>query len=458
MSDLRSVFREPVPQDTRRALSRAWARVPAELRSPRQFLGRQYAGCGALIGAMPRCDFACRGCYLGEDANRIPAASLPEIEGQLRRLRGWLGEGGGVQITDGEVTLRDPAELVWIVQRARRLGLIPMLFTHGEGIRRDPELLRRLMVEGGLTEISVYVDTTQRGRRDRRYRAATSEHELHPLRDEFAELIRRLRRETGRPLDAASTVTVTRENLDGVADVIRWMVRNADAFKMVSFQPITQVGRTEDGLGGHVTPEAVWGCIEEALAEHRDERAPLADQQGWLGHPDCSRFMQGVVRTSADGRAKFVPLFRADATDEHELVTELLDRIGGLTFRLDSPVRALARALGVLAAHPRFLASRVLPRLLGLASHVASEGRLRFLWNHLRGRERLAYLNIVSHHFMNAAQIDTVRGRERVDLCVFKVPIGNELVSMCEVNALGVRDRYYEGLRASRRRGPSVAP
>lgn len=453
MSDLRSVFREPVSRDTRRALSRAWARVPAELRSPRQFLGRQYAGCGALIGAMPRCDFACRGCYLGEDANRIPAASLAGVEGQLRRLREWLGEGGGVQITDGEVTLRDPAELVWIVQRARRLGLIPMLFTHGEGIRRDPELLRRLMLEGGLTEISIHVDTTQRGRR---YRGAASERELHPLRDEFAELIRRLRRETGQPLDAASTVTVTPENLDEVADVIRWMVRN-DAFKMVSFQPIAQVGRTEDGLGGQVTPEAVWGRIEEALAEHRDERAPLADHQGWLGHPDCSRFVQGVVRKSADGRARFVPLLRADAADEHEVLAEFLDRLGGLTFRLDASARALARALGVLAAHPRFLTSRVLPLLLRLARRAAPEGRLRFLWNRLRGRERLSYLNIVSHHFMSAAQIDTVRGRERVALCVFKVPIGDELVSMCQVNALGIRDRYYETLRATRPRRATAA-
>jgi hypothetical protein len=34
---------------------------------------------------------------------------------------------------------------------------------------------------------------------------------------------------------------------------------------------------------------------------------------------------------------------------------------------------------------------------------------------------------------------------------VFKVPIGDELVSMCEVNALGGRDRYYESLRAAPR-------
>ena len=139
-------WRNPVHPDTRRALDDAWARVPDSLRTPRQFLGRQYAGCGALIGAMPRCDFACRGCYLSGDANRIPAAPLEEIDRQLQSLRRWLGEGGGVQITDGEVALRDRDELLWIVKRARALGLIPMLFTHGDGILRDPSLLRRLMV------------------------------------------------------------------------------------------------------------------------------------------------------------------------------------------------------------------------------------------------------------------------------------------------------------------------
>jgi hypothetical protein len=68
--------RAPVPAETRRLLAAAWARVPDALRTPRQFLGRQYAGCGATIGTMPRCDFACRGCYLGADANRVPPAPL----------------------------------------------------------------------------------------------------------------------------------------------------------------------------------------------------------------------------------------------------------------------------------------------------------------------------------------------------------------------------------------------
>ena len=52
---------------------------------------------------------------------------------------------------------------------------------------------------------------------------------------------------------------------------------------------------------------------------------------------------------------------------------------------------------------------------------------------------------------MSAAELATPTGRERAALCVFQVPIGERLVSMCEVNALGVRERYYAA-------GPACRP
>ena len=163
---LARIVRAPVAAETRQRLAEAWDRLPDLLRTPNQFLGRQYAGCGATIGAMPRCDFACRGCYLGEGANRVPAEPVAAIKRQLDRLRAWLGEGGNLQLTDGEVILRPEAEVIELVRYARGIGLVPMLMTHGEAFRRDPDLLPRLMVAGGLSEVSIHVDTTQRGRGD----------------------------------------------------------------------------------------------------------------------------------------------------------------------------------------------------------------------------------------------------------------------------------------------------
>ena len=47
---------------------------------------------------MPKCDFACKECYLGEDANRARPRPLADIKRQLDDLRAWLGPAGNVQL------------------------------------------------------------------------------------------------------------------------------------------------------------------------------------------------------------------------------------------------------------------------------------------------------------------------------------------------------------------------
>lgn len=437
---LRALAR-PIEPESRVALARAWARVPASLRGPRQFLGRQYAGCSATIGAMPRCDFACRGGYLGRDANRAKPLPLRALFSQLRSLRAWLGPGGNLQLTDGEVELRDPEELLALCRGAREIGLVPMLMTHGEGLRRDPRRLDRLVREGGLGELSIHIDSTQRGRRDPRYRYATTERALAPLRDEFAALIRKTRRRTRRRLQAASTVTVTRDNLGEVADIVAWMVRNADAFKMVSFQPVADVGRTEAALRGAVSREALWFEIARGLGL---DAADLSAQQGFLGHPECSRFAQGVVATRPGAASRFVPLLDQNDSRDRRLGERLFERFGGLTFRLDSLPEALARAAGLFCRAPVLLAIGLPAWSWRVLGRVAPGGRLPLMIEWLTGRTQFRYHNIVSHHFMDAEELATPLGRERLDLCAFKVSVDGEMVSMCEVNASGLRERLYE--------------
>jgi pyruvate-formate lyase-activating enzyme len=443
LRSLLDTARAPVPAETRRLLAVAWARVPDALRTPRQFLGRQYAGCGATIGTMPRCDFACRGCYLGADANRVPPASLEAVKRQLTQIRAWLGEGGNVQLTDGEVTLLPEPELIGLIRHARALGLVPMVMTHGDTFRRRPGLLERLMLEGCLTEVSIHIDTTQRGRRD--YHDARSEDALTPLRDEFAEMVRLARRRTGRRLEAATTVTVTRDNLDEVPAIVRWLVANADAFKMVSFQPVAPVGRTARGLGG-VTAEELWERIAKGLD---GDASALAAHEGWLGHPACSRFVQGVVLRQPGSPPTFRPLWHPGDSRDRAVVEAWLDRFGGLTFRLDTPARAIARLAGVVARAPGLTLARMIPYLLRRLAFLDPVHPVRFVTRRLRGRARIDYLNIVSHHFMSRAELATPAGQERLALCVFKAPVGEGLVSMCELNALGGRDRYYDTLGAS---------
>ena len=445
LAGIARAFREPVPADTRAALRNAWERLPERLRGSRQFLGRQYAGCGATIGLMPRCDFACRGCYLGSEANRIPPLPVEAAEGQIDALRRWLGEGGNLQLTDGEVALRSDSDIVRLCRYSRAAGLVPMLMTHGEGIRREPERLVRWMTEGGLSEVSIHIDSTQRGRRDPRFRSAVSERELMPLRDEFASLVRWARAEAKRPLDVATTVTVTRENLAEVPEIVAWLCRNADAFKMVSFQPVAAVGRTEPGVAKPVDVDALWEAIRAGLP-NGSELGPLASYQGWLGHPGCSRFVQGVLLERSGQAPAFHPLLQLESHEDVRFLESLLEICGGLTLRLDRWPTAAARLLGLLGRYPRFAATQLPRALWRLLRRIDPNRPGRLLLDLLRRRARLRYLNLVSHHFMSAAELASVEGQERLATCAFQVPIDGQLVSMCEANAAGHRDSFYADL------------
>jgi len=413
--------------EVRSALAAAWARVPQWARGPTQFMGRQYAGCGATIGLMPKCDFACTGCYLNADANHAQPAPLSEIKEQLHQIRAWLGPCGNVQLTDGEVSLRKESELIEIIAYARTIGLVPMLMSHGETFRRCPGLLERLMQQGGLSEVSIHIDTTQRGRRDG-YRTAQTEGELDGLRAEFAQLIRTARARTGLRLEAASTVTVTQHNLEGVPGIVRWFLANADAFKMVSFQPLADVGRTDRSLKG-VTVDELWLRIAAGAGDPMIQRG-----EGWLGHPACSRFVQGLAVRRRNAVA-FVPLYRRDRADEMRTLNELLHRVGGVSFRLDDRGRAWRRATRIAIRHGGFILRRLLPHFVRL-------------WR-CAGSLNANYFCIVSHHFMSAAEMNTAQGQARLALCAFQVPMNGRLESMCAVNALGLREAYYHQIHRS---------
>jgi len=453
-------FLQPVLPENRALLQRIRAELPPSLSGPRQMYGRQTRGCAATIGAQPRCDFACSGCYLGDEANRIPPRTVAELGEQMELIREFVGPFGNLQLTDGEITLRPVDELLELLEHARRLELVPMIMTHGETFRRNPALLERLVVEGGLREVALHVDTTQRGRRQRVFDHARTEEELEPLRDELADLVRDVRARTGADLRAATTMTVTAENLAGVAHVVDWTLRNADVFRLLSFQPAAQVGRTLPGLGGRVTTAALWDAIAAGMGDEDRERL----ERGRLsyGHPDCTRSVLGLVHERADGARRF-QLWRdlGEARDERAL-DGFFARFGGITLRGDTRPEALARMAGVLATAPLFWARELPPYALRLARRLEPRNPGRLLWRLAARRERLRPLAILSHHFMERAELETPVGRERVAACNFRVPHEGRMVSMCQVNAGGLREEHYAELasrvpRRSERRRPVEA-
>lgn len=437
------LFRDPVTPEKRRLLAERWERLDPALRLPGQGLGQKATGCGATVGIQPRCDFACTGCYLGHEANHVPALPTAAILAQLDALRRHLGPKSNVQITDGEVTLRPVEELVEILAYARSIGVVPMVMTHGDTFRRRPGLLERLMIDGGLTEVSIHVDVTQRGRDG--YHAPRSELELMPLRDEFAAMVRAARRRTGRPLRAATTLTISRQNLPQVADVVRWTIRNRDAFGLISFQPLAQVGRTRKNLQG-VSAEELWAEVGKATAEHG---APLAGAGPMhFGHPECTRFVP-FLALQRPGEAPRLLQFIRDTPDDVALMAEFFARgIGGIAFRDDRPLELLGRGAGVVLTDPRWLLGRGRRWLDARLRAEAGTSVWRLAADALAGRVRVDGVTLTSHHFMSPAELATEVGGARLEACVFRLPYRGEMVPMCRMNADGVREAFYAEIMA----------
>ena len=135
------------------------------------------------------------------------------------------------------------------------------------------------------------------------------------------------------------------------------------------------------------------------------------------------------MQQTKHGHPQLVPFYRRDEPAEMRTLNELLDRAGGLSFRLDTPRQTVGRLAAFAVCHGWFALTRLLPQFIKLR------------WR--AGTWRANYFCIVSHHFMSAAETATPLGQERLDVCAFKVAINGELKSMCAVNALGLREDFY---------------
>ena len=297
------------------------------------------------------------------------------------------------------------------------------------------------MDEGGLTEISIHVDITQRGR-GHGYHAP----EVRAGADAAARRVRghdpRGAAATGRPLRAATTLTVTGDNLPQMpADVVRWLIRNRDAFSLVSFQPLAQVGRTRKRLSG-VSAAELWREIGKATADFGLE-LPGAGAHAF--RPPRMHALRAAPRDRAAGRgARTCCSSSATSPRTWRVMQELFDRgLGGIAFRDDLPVESAgARRRGDPRRAGLVLGSGA--PLGGRASARARRGpaSARLLLDALRGKARVDGFTLTSHHFMSPEELATEVGQARLEACVFRLPYKGEMVPMCRMNAAGVRELY----------------
>jgi molybdenum cofactor biosynthesis enzyme MoaA len=439
---LAQYLRNPRSRERRELCRRRWETLPDELRTPQQAAGRAHVACGATHGVLERCNFACSACYLTPIANRTPKLPFDRVREQLDALRRSLGPMGKVQITSGEVTLLEPDELGRIVAYARQIGLDPMVMTNGQRFMDEPDYLPTLVRDHGLRKVAIHVDLTQRGRRG--FRIGDSEASLRPVRDHFAALIRETRRATGHRLDAAHTVTVTPDNLDEIPEILGWALENHDAFRMVSFQPVAQVGRTRDRRIAEAPLDTVWSKVCETVG------LPLNRNALHFGHPACNIVCPLFV-VSFGERFEIVECVPEGDRRGLALLSRLLDAVGGLHPLGSDLGRGIIRLVSILARNPVLLASAGVYGLIRawrqrrlLGSIVASLVLLRPV--------RVRPWVLVVHGFMNPEELSTPLGRERLEACVFRVPVGGRMVSMCELNATELRLQLNREQSAARPR------
>ncbi len=446
----------PIPEHKRELLRQRWRELPAELQRPWQVVGRQMTQCGYTLGPA-YCSFGCSHCYLPANANRAPLPSLEEMKEQIDANRRLLGHGGNLQITGGDVIdayfrAGRSDELVEVVRYAGLAGVVPMVMTHGQKLLEHPDFLDRLVVEGGLRKLAIHIDVTQAGRPGFPKPELRCEAELHPLRQAFVDLILDCRRRTGVRFSAAHTLTITEQNLDQVGEVLAWLTADPDrlrAFRMVSFQPEAQVGRTRvdkdrshhtDGAGGSATPEACWGEIERFLG------FPAGRDNLWFGDPECSH-MTTVLVLFPEGR-------KIDAIPSDDRTRELWGRIydvfGGVGGRGADHMDANLRRFALLARRPDILAE--------VLSYVRHRGRqeglslARLAARAARGQ--VGALNIVQHNFMDETEVrsDDPRVQRRLQACAFRGAVKDgeswKAVPMCSLNSGDRADIYAQQIES----------
>lgn len=427
-------FLHPIDPEKRAALATRWGELPAELRTPSQVSGRQFTHCGFTTGAS-YCSFHCTHCYLPENANRVPLPTMAEMRGQIAANRKLLGPGGGFQITGGDVAdaywrAGRPDELIEIVRLAADSGLVPILMTHGQTLIEHTDFLERLILEGGLRQVSVHIDTTQAGRRGFPIRAAKSEADLHPVREAFTQLALETQRKTGITLRFAMTFTVTRNNLADVPEVLRWFLatpERAAVWRMLAFLPEADTGRTIIP-GEPVTPELVWEKICEGAG------LPLKRDAVQFGHADCNSWAPLLAAGSEIGN---LPLLPGDGKSTR-LFSRLLDAIGGISLAPGTEDTLRYRLAGALVRHPLLVAD-----LLIHAARLIVTGiwPWRVLKRWPQGEAQVT--SIYMHNFMSSEQVASAPGdptvQSRLNGCVFKGAIQRddgswEAVPMCSMN------------------------
>ncbi|MES2710559.1 MAG: radical SAM protein [Pseudomonadota bacterium] len=384
---------EPLPAPGTDRIAEARVRMEATGQwHDRQNMGRRWGiGCVALE-ITQRCNLDCTLCYLSDHSEAVKDIPLEEVFRRIDAIRAHYGPDTDIQITGGDPTLRERAELVEIVRYARAAGLSPSLFTNG--IRATRDLLEELAANG-LVDVAFHVDMTQERK------GYPDERSLNAVRREYIDRAR------GLPISVFFNTTVYDGNFAQIPGVAAFFVQHADVVRLASFQLQADTGRgTVRARQQPITIDTVAGQLNAGAGAKINFDTPIA------GHDECNRYALTVV---ADGHVH-------DLMDDPQVLATAFDVMHDAKFDRRHRARTVATLIGRYLARPRALA-RTLPwiarKLWGLKGD---------LW---RSGGRANKLTFFLHNFMDAENLC----RQRIGACVFMVQTAEGPISMCLHNA-----------------------
>ncbi len=164
------------------------------------------------------CNIECKGCYRQQVTGHKPIEQIKEEVALLKRWRNC----DNITIAGGDPLIH--AGIVDIVKTVAASGLKPFILTNG--VKASVELLRELK-DAGLIGIGFHVDSLQKRAH---WKGEKEEIALCTLRQEYADRVA----EAGLP-PAGFGMTVYRENIQLIPEVIRWALKNRGKVGGLSF-------------------------------------------------------------------------------------------------------------------------------------------------------------------------------------------------------------------------------
>lgn len=376
--------------------------------SPAQAAGRRWTiGCVSLE-ITQRCNLDCTLCYLSDSAEAVRDIPLEDLFRRIDGIAAQYGPNTDVQISGGDPTLRDRAELSQIVRYVRASGMRASLLTNGILLTRQ---WLQALADDGLNDVAFHVDMTQERK------GYACEIDLNVLRLRYIKMAR------GLPVSVLFNTTVFAGNMHEVATVANFFVQHNDVVRFASFQLGADTGRGT--VPGRDPVTVTQASVCQALSEGAGVSLNFDALHG--GHRACNRY--AMLATVGDQRF--------DALADGEFVARVMRDTADVVFERDQGVRG-AIALGKALLGKRHLwggfMRLVLPAIWRARGQWLIDDKLG-----LRARLRIPPVRKISfftHNFMDACNLDA----ERIDACVFMAATVDGPMAMCAYNA--ERDKF----------------